>query len=88
MVTPLFFWGASTNYQKKPSPQPPLGIPTLRLQRMSAMAERFENPNPSGQVVQLRNEVQQRSQERPFPVVVVGGFEDSHHVSGTHCGTY
>lgn len=55
---------------------------------MSAMAERFENPNPSGQVVQLRNEVQQRSQERPFPVVVVGGFEDSHHVSGTHCGPY
>ena len=62
---------------------------------MSAMAERFENPNPSGQVVQLRNEVQQRSQERPFQgsfslrgvtLVVVGGFEDSHHVLGTHGG--
>eukprot|EP00434_Breviolum_minutum_P034541 symbB.v1.2.030577.t1/scaffold3461.1/size67752/2 len=35
-----------------------------QLQRMSAMAERFENPNPSGQVVQLRNEVQQRSQDQ------------------------
>ena len=61
----------------------PIGVWVLRdfpdfprLQRMSAMAERFENPNPSGQVVQLRNEVQQRSQERGVPLV--GESEDSH----------
>ena len=64
----------------------PIGVWVLRdfpnfprLQRMSAMAERFENPNPSGQVVQLRNEVQQRSQERGVPLV--GESEDSHCLS-------
>ena len=47
---------------------------------MSAMAERFENPNPSGQVVQLRNEVQQRSQERALPGFV---FVERGHTGGS-----